>query len=90
MKTEEVMKLALVRWDCIKDKQHNLWLWWENATQSTTKDHGPDRINLTINIFWQFWKARNKKVFEDGSLNPHRIVMKAQEEWMEYEQVRDQ
>ena len=51
MDAVEVWKMAPVRWGGLKDKQHNLWLWWEKTTQSVSKDHGPDRVNLTINIF---------------------------------------
>ncbi|XP_027124382.1 uncharacterized protein [Coffea arabica] len=90
MNAVEVRKIAPIRWDGLKDKQHNLWLWWEKATQSISKDHVPDRVNLTINIFWQIWKTRNKKVFENECQNPYRIVTKAQEDWMEYEQAREE
>lgn len=86
----DVWKMAPVRWDGLEDKQHNLWIWWEKATQSTSKDFGPDRVSFTINIFWQIWKARNRRVFENEYQNPPKIVSKAQEEWMEYEQAREE
>ena len=85
-----VWKLAPVRWDGLKDKQHNLWLWWEMATQSISKEQEQDRINLTINIFWQIWKARNKKkVFENSSPDSCRTIQKAQNDWIKYEQARE-
>ncbi|XP_071939998.1 uncharacterized protein [Coffea arabica] len=85
---KDVWKLAPVRWDGLVDKQHNLWLWWEEATKSTSKDCGPERVSLTINLFWQIWKARNRIVFDNEFQNPPNIVSKAQVEWLEYEQAR--
>ncbi|XP_027093581.1 uncharacterized protein [Coffea arabica] len=86
----DVWKLAPVRWDGLEDKQYNRWLWWEKATQSTSKHIGPDRVSLTINIFWQIWTARNRRVFENEYQNPPKIVSKAQMEWMEYKQAREE
>ncbi|XP_027174532.1 uncharacterized protein LOC113774164 [Coffea eugenioides] len=85
----EVWKMAPVRWDGLQDKQHNLWLWWEQVTQALSLEQGQDRVNLTINILWQIWKARNKKVFEDANQEPFKILRKAQAEWLEFEQERE-
>ncbi|XP_027166343.1 uncharacterized protein LOC113766338 [Coffea eugenioides] len=86
----DVWKLAPVRWDGLVDKQHNLWLWWEEAIKSTSKDCGPERVSLTINLFWQIWKARNRRVFDNEFQNPPNIVSKAQVEWLDYEQAREE
>ena len=67
----------------------NLWLWWEKAMQSLSMEQGQDRVNLTINIFWHIWKARNKRIFYSAKQEPHKTVQKAQEEWLEFEQARE-
>ena len=57
--------------------------------QTILKEQGQDQINLTINIFWQIQKARNKKMFEDSNLDPSRTIQKAQGDWIEYKQTRE-
>ena len=58
-------------------------------TQALTIEQGQDRVNLTINILWQIWKSRNKKVFEDANQNPIKTIRKAQAEWLAFEQERE-
>ncbi|XP_071924943.1 uncharacterized protein [Coffea arabica] len=86
-KAVETWKLAPVRWDGLLGMQYNFWLWWEQVTQSLALNQGQERVSLTINILWQIWKARNKKFFEQANQDPVKIVRKAQEEWLEFEQV---
>nr|XP_027123408.1 uncharacterized protein LOC113740095 [Coffea arabica] len=52
-------------------------------------EQGQDRVNLTINIPWQIWKARNKKVFEYANQEPFKTLRKAQAEWLEFDQERE-
>ena len=47
-------------------------------------------MNLTINLFWQIWKARNRRVFDNEIQNSPNIVSKAQVEWLEYEHAREE
>lgn len=42
-------------------------------------------IIYTLQILWQLWKARNKKVFESVPVDALRIVQKAHGEWLEFD-----
>ena len=59
-----VWRIALIRWEGLRDLHHNFRRWWEVVAETGSKDQGMDQINLTINILWQIWKARNKSVLE--------------------------
>ena len=49
-----------------------------------------EHIVLTANILWQIWKARNKMAFEQQRSGANDIVQRAQQEWLEYEDVLQQ
>ncbi|XP_027099102.2 uncharacterized protein [Coffea arabica] len=83
-------KIARVRWEELRDLQSNLWRWWEAIAQTGSKELGTEHIVLTVNILWQIWKAWNKMVFEQQRSGANDIVQRAQQEWLEYEDVRQQ
>ncbi|XP_027100417.1 uncharacterized protein LOC113751926 [Coffea eugenioides] len=85
-----VWKLASVRWEGLRELQDNLWRWWEAVAQTGTKESGTEHISLTANIMWNIWKARNKVAFEQKRKEAKEICLKAQQEWQEYEEVRQQ
>ncbi|XP_027086499.1 uncharacterized protein [Coffea arabica] len=80
-----VWKLAPVKWEGIAELQCNFWRWWDAVMQSAREVQGLDRIQLTVNILWQVWKARNKMTFQTERVDAKLIVDKAQREWLEYE-----
>lgn len=82
---EQVWKIAPIRWEALRECHNNFWKWWGAVLQSATKDSGWDHINLTVNILWQVWKARNKLVFEQKQTDARKIVQKAQVEWLEFD-----
>ena len=49
-----------------------------------------EHIALTANILWQIWKARNDRMFNNVQQYPLKIIQKAQNEWMEYKEAKDQ
>nr|XP_027120381.1 uncharacterized protein LOC113737334 [Coffea arabica] len=80
-----IWKIAPVRWEGLAKLQGNLWRWWEAVLQAAKKSEGVGRIQLTANILWQIWKARNKVTFQQEITDAKNIVDKAQQEWIEYE-----
>ena len=56
-----------------------------NQAEAMTK--GKERINLIVNILWQIWKARNRTRFEQQKGEAREIIGKAQQEWVEYDEV---
>ncbi|XP_027075749.2 uncharacterized protein [Coffea arabica] len=85
-----VWKLAPIRWEKLRDLQCNLWRWGEVVAQTGSKEDGMKHINLTVNILWQIWKARGNVVFEQQRGEARDIVLRAQQEWLEYEEVLQQ
>ncbi|XP_071900920.1 uncharacterized protein [Coffea arabica] len=81
---------APVRWEELRDLQSNLWRWWEAVAQTGSKELGTEHIVLTANILWQIWKARNKMVFEQQRSGANDVVQRAQQEWLEYDDVWQQ
>ena len=49
-----------------------------------------EQISLNANILWQLWKARNKSVFEQQRGETRDIVLRAQQEWIEFEEAMQQ
>ena len=43
--------------------------------------------DLTINILWQIWKARNNREFNHKEKEPFKIIEKALKEWTEFEEA---
>ncbi|XP_027169594.1 uncharacterized protein LOC113769335 [Coffea eugenioides] len=85
-----VWKLAAVRWEGLRELKGNLWRWWEVVAQTGSKEYGTEHISLTTNIIWNIWKARNKVVFEQKMSDAHEIMLRAQQEWQEYDEVGQQ
>lgn len=53
--------------------------------QAPSREQGKDHIILTINILWQMWKARSRKLLEAINADPRSTFQKAQQEWMEFD-----
>ncbi|XP_071923058.1 uncharacterized protein [Coffea arabica] len=80
-------RLAPVSWEGIAELQCNMWRWWDAVMESAKGAQGMDRIKLTVNILWQLWKARNKRVFQLVNEDAKVIIDKAQQEWIEFEEA---
>lgn len=75
---KRIWKLSPVSWGGLADLQANFWRWWEGLLQAKERERGSDRIELTINILWQIWKARNKACFNRSIQGETVAVQKAQ------------
>lgn len=53
--------------------------------EAKARDAGRDHICLTVNILWQIWKSRNRFQFHKEEGCPGKTVMKAVNEWNEYD-----
>ncbi|XP_071917223.1 uncharacterized protein [Coffea arabica] len=84
-----IWKIAPVQWEGLAKLQGNLWRWWEAVLQAAKETQGVGRIQLTANILWQIWKARNKFTFQCEIADANVIVDKAQQEWIEYEAAKE-
>ena len=84
-KVKEVWKLSPVQWDGIQHTSNCFIKWWTAIMEAQEERGGEDQVNLTINILWQIWKARNEREFEHKEKEPHKVIQKAVKEWMEFD-----
>ncbi|XP_071903090.1 uncharacterized protein [Coffea arabica] len=86
-RVKEVWKLAPVQWDGIQHVSNCFMKWWTAVMEAQEERGGEDHANLTINILWQIWKARNEREFECKEKEPHRVIQKAVKGWTEFEEA---
>ncbi|XP_027166037.1 uncharacterized protein LOC113766004 [Coffea eugenioides] len=82
-----VWKMSPIQWEGLLDQHGNFSRWWDTLLEATKRIEGNKHISLTANILWQIWKGRNAKEFNAKQYPPLRIIQKAQEEWLEYEEA---
>ena len=86
--TQEVWKTAPIQWHGAVDQQGDFKRWWIRISEARKRPRGMEHIELTASVFWQVWKERNKKEFENkSSCSPARTIGKAHEEWLEQEEI---
>lgn len=56
--------------------------------EARTRPEGFKHLSLTVNILWQIWKSRNNTEFKGKLQMPWKVIHTAQEEWMEFEELR--
>ena len=77
---ELTWKVTPIQWDGLNDMNSNFVRWWEGILEANKRDKGQEHIALFVNIMWQTWKARNRKVFSDDEVDAGHTVQKAQME----------
>ena len=86
-KAKEIWKMAPVQWDGNMELLDCFIRWW-TAIMEAQQDRGrEDQVNLTINILWQIWKARNDREFNYKEREPHKIIQRAMKEWTEFDEA---
>ncbi|XP_027068582.1 uncharacterized protein [Coffea arabica] len=84
---QKVWKLAPVQWDSIQTQTGCFKQWWTALIQARSRKEGKQHIALTANILWQLWKDRNELEFEGKEKDGIKVVQKASNEWMEFEEA---
>ena len=84
-KVKEIWKMAPVKWDGIEHLSNCFTKWWSAIHEAQVSSGGQDQVNLTINILWQIWKARNNREFNHKEKEPFKIIEKALKEWTEFD-----
>ena len=81
-KVKEIWKMAPVQWDGIAHLS-----WWIAIQEAQDSRGVEDQVNLTINILWQIWKARNDREFNHKEKEPFKIIENALKEWTEFDEA---
>ncbi|XP_027148760.1 uncharacterized protein LOC113749274 [Coffea eugenioides] len=82
---ELIWKASPMQWDGLVEFRKSFWLWWNSLMEARERDAGKEHICLTVNLLWQIWKSRNRVQFNSEEGCPGKVVMKAVQEWNEYE-----
>ncbi|XP_071938995.1 uncharacterized protein [Coffea arabica] len=82
-----IWKLAPVQWDGIAHLSDCFTKWWLAIQEAQGSRGVEDQVNLTINILWQIWKARNDREFNHKEKEHSKVIEKALKEWIEFEEA---
>ncbi|XP_027184267.1 uncharacterized protein LOC113782585 [Coffea eugenioides] len=81
-----IWRMAPLQWDGLKEHTPDFSRWWSSLMEVQVRKEGREHINLTVEILWQIWKARNEAEFEGKDRHPMQVIRKAMKEWEEYQQ----
>lgn len=59
---QAVWERAPITWDGIKHLRNNFLHWWTEIIDASKAKHREGHGELTLNILWQIWKARNETI----------------------------
>ncbi|XP_027072055.1 uncharacterized protein [Coffea arabica] len=86
-KAKEIWKMAPVQWEGLEHLTGCFMKWWSAILEAQESRGEAVQVNVTINILWQIWKARNEREFNQKEREPHKAIEKAQKEWREFEEA---
>ena len=75
--------MAPIQWDGILAQSGNFSYWWNEVMEAAKRKQGQSHIELTTNILWQIWKARNEWQYNSKQKHLLKIAHKAQKDWQE-------
>ncbi|XP_027090165.1 uncharacterized protein [Coffea arabica] len=81
-----IWRIAPLQWDGLKEHTADFRRWWTMLMEVQTRKEGREHINLTVNILWQIWKARNAAEFDGKDTHPMEVIRKAIKDCKEYHQ----
>ena len=56
--------------------------WWDKATQKV-----PKLLNVLIYTIWNIWKERNRRIFQNSSMDARQVASRAKEDIELHERV---
>lgn len=85
----KMWKLAPVQWDGFLQFRYDFWKWWEELSKAIQRINGKEHIELTVNIMWNIWRARNEIQFYSNLKNGFQRINKALVELREYKEANE-
>ncbi|CAI9095797.1 OLC1v1031812C1 [Oldenlandia corymbosa var. corymbosa] len=84
-----VWEMSPVKWDGLQHLTNQFSDWWDALMKIEKGEEVQARVELSVYILWQIWKARNVWLYEGKKLEPMEVVQRAMKEWGEFKQVQD-
>ncbi|KAL3511189.1 hypothetical protein ACH5RR_030590 [Cinchona calisaya] len=82
-----VWERAPVQWEGLNDLRRDFWQWFSKIRGASKGHEENQRIQLTINLLWHIWKARNKWIFNAERVDFMDVIHQAQQDWNEVQDV---
>ncbi|CAI9097451.1 OLC1v1033881C1 [Oldenlandia corymbosa var. corymbosa] len=86
--TQRVWELAPVRWDGLRFRGQRFADWWGALMKIEDGTEIDARIEISVYLLWQIWKARNSWQYEETKIEAFEVVRRAIAEWTEFKQVQ--
>jgi hypothetical protein len=65
---------------CTPDREVSMEGWWNDAMLNISGKVKIRRANIMIYSAWHIWKERNRRIFENKSVHPRRILQMIKDE----------
>nr|XP_027060725.1 uncharacterized protein LOC113687277 [Coffea arabica] len=85
--TEQIWKTFPIKWDGLEHLKGSFWLWWESLQQARERADGKAHIEMTANLLWHIWKARNNWNFNLCNQEGYQISQYAMVDWLEFKEA---
>ncbi|XP_027157869.1 uncharacterized protein LOC113759492 [Coffea eugenioides] len=85
--SEQIWKTFPIQWDGLEHLKGSFWSWWESLQQARERADGKAHIEMTTNLLWHIWKARNNWNFNLINQEGYRISQYAMADWFEFKEA---